>query len=135
MVFKTRVDLFYKLVVVFVFLLISFVLYSIDFEKDTFGFYFTLSISILILLFFIGSALTTKFTITSTDLICETFFWKKTISINSIRKVEKQNGLFAGWKISTSYKGVIIQYNKYDEILISPKNEHLFIIEINNRIH
>ena len=134
MVFKTRVDLFYKLVVAFIFLLFSFILYIIDFKKDTFGFCFTLGIQILIMLFFIGSALTTKFTISSTELICETFFWKKIIPLNSFRKVEKQTGLFAGWKISTAYKGVIIHYNKYDELLISPDREQIFISEINNRI-
>jgi hypothetical protein len=134
MVFKTRVDLFYKLVVAFIFLLFSFILYTIDFKKDTFGFCFTLGIHILIMLFFIGSALTTKFTISSTELICETFFWKKIIPLNSFRKVEKQTGLFAGWKISTAYKGVIIHYNKYDELLISPDREQIFISEINNRI-
>ncbi len=134
MVFKTRVDLFYKLVVAFIFLLFSFILYTIDFKKDTFGFCFTLGIHILIMLFFIGSALTTKFTISSTELICETFFWKKIIPLNSFRKVEKQTGLFAGWKISTAYKGVIIHYNTYDELLISPDREQIFISEINNRI-
>ena len=134
MVFKTRVDQFYKLVVAFIFLLFSFILYTIDFKKDTFGFCFTLGIQILIMLFFIGSALTTKFTISATELICETFFWKKIIPLNSFRKVEKQTGLFAGWKISTAYKGVIIHYNKYDELLISPDREQIFISEINNRI-
>jgi hypothetical protein len=135
MVFKTRVDLFYKLVVAFIFVLFSFILYSIDLKKDTFGFCITLGIQILIMLFFIGSALTTKFTISSSELICETFYWKKRIPITSIRKVEKQIGLFAGWKISTSFKGVIVTYNKYDELLISPENELVFISEINNRIH
>lgn len=134
MVFKTRVDLFYKLVIAFIFLLFSFILYSIDLNKDTFGLCITLGIQILIMLFFIGSALTTKFTISSSELICETFYWKKRIPFTSIRKVEKQSGLFAGWKISTSFKGVIVTYNKYDELLISPENELVFISEINNRI-
>lgn len=135
MVFKTRVDLFYKLVVAFIFVLFSFILYSIDLNKDKFGFCITLGIQILIMLFIIGSALTTKFTISSSELICETFYWKKRIPFTSIRKVEKQIGLFAGWKISTSFKGVIVTYNKYDELLISPENELVFISEINNRIH
>ncbi len=67
-------------------------------------------------------------------MICVTLLWKKIIPLNSIRKVEKQTGLFAGWKISTAYKGVIIHYNKYDEFLISPDKELIFISEINNRI-
>jgi hypothetical protein len=135
MIFKTKVDLFYKLVVAFVFVLFSIVLYSIDFEEDVFGFYFTLILQILILLFLIASALTTKFTLSSTELICETFYWKKRIQLDTIRKVEKQTSLFAGWKISTAYKGVIITYNKYDELLISPENEEKFLLEVTNRIN
>jgi hypothetical protein len=134
MIFKTRVDLFYKLVVVFVFLLFSFILFNINFETDFFGFYFILIIQITILFFFIGSALTTKFIISDTELICKTFYWKKSIPLNLIRKVEKQTNLFAGWKISTAYKGVIVHYNKYDELLISPENELGFINELNKRI-
>jgi hypothetical protein len=135
MIFKTKVDLFYKLVVAFVFVLFSIVLYSIDFEEDVFGFYFTLILQILILLFLIASALTTKFTLSSTELICETFYWKKRIQLDTIRKMEKQTSLFAGWKISTAYKGVIITYNKYDELLISPENEEKFLLEVTNRIN
>ena len=135
MVFKTRVDLFYKLVVAFIFLLFSFILYSIDLKKDRLGFCIILGIQILIMLFFICSALTTKFTISSSELICETFYWKKRIPFKSIRKVEKQTGLFSGCKISTSYKGVIVTFNRYDELLISPENELVFISEIYNRIH
>jgi len=134
MIFKTRVDLFYKLVVVFVFLLFSFILFNINFETDFFGFNFILIIQITILFFFIGSALTTKFIISDTELICKTFYWKKSIPLNLIRKVEKQTNLFAGWKISTAYKGVIVHYNKYDELLISPENELGFINELNKRI-
>jgi hypothetical protein len=135
MIFKTRVDLFYKLVVVFVFLLFSFILFNINFETDFFGFYFILIIQITILFFFIGSALTTKFIISDTELICKTFYWKKSIPLNLIRKVEKQTNLFAGWKIATAYKGVIVHYNKYDELLISPENELGFINELNKSIN
>jgi hypothetical protein len=104
MIFKTKVDLFYKLVVAFVIVLFSFVLYSINFEEDVFVFYFTLILQILILFFLIVSALTTKFTLLSTELICETFYWKKRIQLDAIQKVEKQTNLFAGWKISTAHK-------------------------------
>jgi len=127
--------LFYKLVVVFVFLLFSFILFNINFETDFFGFYFILIIQITILFFFIGSAFTTKFIISDTELICKTFYWKKSIPLNLIRKVEKQTNLFAGWKISTAYKGVIVHYNKYDELLISPENELGFINELHKRIN
>jgi hypothetical protein len=134
MQFKTRVDLFYKLVVVFLFLSFGFILFNIDYKNETFSFYLILSILFLLLLFFLGTALTTKFTITSIDLICGTFFWRKYIPLNSIRKVEKQIGLFAGWKLSTAFKGVIVHYNKYDELLISPEKEADFIEQINLKL-
>lgn len=134
MIFKTRVDLFYKLVVGFVFLLFSFVLFNVDFETESFGFYFILIIQITILFFLIGSALTTKFIISETELICKTFYWRKKIPFKSIRRVEKQTSLYAGRKITTATKGLIVYYNKYDELLISPENEFVFIEELTKRI-
>lgn len=132
MTFKTRVDLFYKLVVVFVFII--FILLNIDYKKDVIGFYITSITLLLILLFFLGSALTTKFVLTDSDLYCKTLFWKKTIPLETIRKVEKQDNLFSGWKISTAFKGIIIHYNKFDELMISPEKEAFFIEEILDRI-
>lgn len=134
MIFKTRVDLFYKLVVVFIFILFGFILLNINYKNEVIGFYFTLVILVLILLFFTGTALTTKFVLTDSDLYCKTFIWKKTIPLETIRKVEKQDYLFSGWKISTAYRGIIIHYNKFDELLISPEKEAVFIEEILDRI-
>jgi energy-coupling factor transporter transmembrane protein EcfT len=135
MIFKTRVDLFYKLVIVFVFILFGFILLNIDYKNEVIGFYLTLFILLLILLIFIGTALTTKFILTDSELYCKTFVWKKTIPLDTIRKVEKQNYLFSGWKISTAYKGIIIHYNKFDELLISPEKEAIFMEEILDRIN
>lgn len=134
MIFKTRVDLFYKLVVVFLFIIFVFILLNIDYKKDVIVFYFTSITSLLILLFFLGSALTTKFVLSDSDLHCKTLIWKKTIPLETIRKVEKQDNLFSGWKISTAFKGIIIHYNKFDELLISPEKEAVFIEEILDRI-
>lgn len=91
------------------------------------------SLSFIILFYFI-IVKTTYFTLTDIELICHQFFFKKTIQISSIRKVEKQNGLFAGLKMSTSRKALIVHYNKYDELLISPTDEDRFIEELEKRI-
>jgi hypothetical protein len=135
MVFKTRVDLFYKLVVVFIFIIFGFILLNINYKNEVIGFYFTLTVFLLILLFFIGTALITKFVLTDSDLYCITFIWKKTIPLETIRKVEKQDYLFSGWKISTAHSGIIIHYDKFDELLISPEKEVVFIEEILERIN
>ncbi len=36
--------------------------------------------------------------------------------------------------MSTAIKGLIITYNSYDELLISPENEDEFIIKLNSKI-
>ena len=57
-------------------------------------------------------------------------FFKKQIPIQTIRKIERANGLYVGWKMNTSWKCLIVHYNKYDELLISPEKESEFIREI-----
>ena len=67
-------------------------------------------------------------------LVCQTMYvFKKTIPVTSIRRFEKATGLYAGIKMSTSWKCLIMHYNKYDELLISPENEELFIAEVERR--
>ena len=67
-------------------------------------------------------------------LVCQTMiFFKKRIDISSIRKFEKANGFYAGWKMSTSWKCIVMHYNTYEELLISPENEELFIAEVERR--
>jgi hypothetical protein len=53
--------------------------------------------------------------------------FKKRIAYSSLRSIEPANGFYAGWKMSTAWKCLVIHYNKYDELLISPENETLFI--------
>jgi hypothetical protein len=58
----------------------------------------------------------------------------KKIPYSSIRKVEKQQGIYAGIKFSTAWKGLVVHYNKYDELLISPDNEEIFLEKINEQM-
>ena len=67
------------------------------------------------------------------ELICKSLFFTKTIPYSEIRKVEKQVGFYAGIKFSTAWKGLIVHYNKYDELLISPEQEDEFIKQIQKR--
>lgn len=77
---------------------------------------------------------TTNFILTKDELICKSLFFKKVIPYQTIRKVEKQTGIYAGIKFSTAWKGLIVHYNKFDEVLISPEKESEFIREITSRI-
>ena len=69
----------------------------------------------------------TKYIVSEKELLCSFLFFKKKIPIDSIRKIEKSNGVYAGWKMNTAWKCLVIHYNKYDELLISPNNQDAFI--------
>jgi hypothetical protein len=53
------------------------------------------------------------------------------ILIGSIREIRKSNSLsFAGIKPALSTSGLVIFYNKYDELFISPEDKKTFIEEL-----
>jgi hypothetical protein len=88
----------------------------------------------LLAILFYSLLKTTYFVLDKENLICKSLIFKKTIPYSTIKKVEKQKGLYAGIKFSTAWKGLIVYYNKYDELLISPEKEELFIDLIYSRI-
>jgi hypothetical protein len=70
---------------------------------------------------------TTFYTIDEEYLVCHIFGFKKRIRVSEIRRIEPQKGFYAGLKINTAWKGLVVSYGKWDEILISPAQEQLFI--------
>lgn len=70
---------------------------------------------------------TTFYTIDEEQLVCHIFGFKKRIRLSEIRRIEPQKGFYAGLKINTAWKGLVVSYGKWDEILISPAQEQLFI--------
>jgi hypothetical protein len=91
-------------------------------------------ISILLILLFILLPKITYFEFGENELICKTlFFVSKSIPYNNIKKLEKSKSLYSGLKFSTSLKGIILSYEKYDDILISPEDLTLFVNELKKR--
>ena len=133
--FKTKVDWFYKSIILILFAVfivgeVSIYQNENTFEAVIFGLIFLLIISFLIVAIF-----TTDFTFESDHLLCKYSFWKHKIPYATIKKIERQESvLYGGWKMSTAIKGLIIHYNSYDELLISPENEDAFIIKLNSKI-
>jgi hypothetical protein len=70
---------------------------------------------------------TTYYTVDDVYLTCHILGFRKKISIQVITKIEQQKGLYAGLKINTAWKGLVVSYGKWDEILISPADEAGFI--------
>lgn len=59
------------------------------------------------------------------------------INIADIKEVEANKTLYVGIKPALARKGLIIKYNKYDEIYISPKTNESFIkklLELNGEV-
>jgi hypothetical protein len=80
---------------------------------------------------------TTYYDIKEDQLLCKTLFFNKKLTIDSIRKIDVGNSLYAGMKMSLALKGIIIHFNKYDEIYISPENQEEFVqhlVKINPQI-
>ena len=74
----------------------------------------------------------TNYTIKSKNLVCKSGPFKKKIQIKNIKRIEFHNGLIIPslWKLSLSDKGIIIFYNQFDDIYISPKNADKFLTEL-----
>jgi hypothetical protein len=97
-------------------------------ESDTTSFYGLGSIWLMLSILIVWILpKTTRYTFLEEHLLCQSLGFKKRIAYSSLRSIEPANGFYAGWKMSTAWKCLVIHYNKYDELLISPENETLFI--------
>ena len=52
------------------------------------------------------------------------------ISVSTINRITKNKTMWAGLKPATATKGLILRYNRYDEIYISPETNDSFIEQI-----
>jgi hypothetical protein len=135
MLFRAKKDYTFLIVFLFVLLLYSGIsLFTIIYEDDCSVIWVFLNVLTFLALLFISIYKTTYFRLDQHNLFCKSLIFKKEIPYSSIRKVEKQQGIYAGVKFSTAWKGIIVHYNKYDELLISPENEEIFIAKIHERI-
>jgi energy-coupling factor transporter transmembrane protein EcfT len=135
MLFRAKKDYTFLIVFLFVLLLYSGIsLFTIIYEDDYSVIWVFLIVLTFLALLFISIYKTTYFRLDQHNLFCKSLIFKKEIPYSAIKKVEKQQGIYAGVKFSTAWKGIIVHYNKYDELLISPENEEIFIVKIQERI-
>lgn len=105
-----------------------------------------LAINLVIFLFLLWTYKTTFYIIKNDSLLWKSGPFNGTIEIKNINKIEHHKGIVVPtiWKPALSHIGLIITYNKYDDIYISPENSKEFIalllktnpnIEIKNTTH
>ena len=70
---------------------------------------------------------TTKYKIKDDIFYYRSFFLFGKIDIHSIRKFEVGVTMYSGIKPAIASKGIIIHFNKYDEIYIAPENNEDFV--------
>ena len=127
-VFKSKVDWWLGLPLIYpIFLSITSIVVD-----EWYGY---MGLFIIILLIIIASKVT-KYIISENQLTIQCFFYVNAkINILKIKTIEKTNSIVSSPALS--FDRIRINYNKYDEIFISPKEKQHFInqlLEINPKI-
>lgn len=125
--FKSRKDHFFRLVILgtIALLMVTSVSFWMESNSPLFTAINTLicgGISLFLLWMFYG----TSYSIKSDTLRYASGPIKGSINISDITKLELNQTKYVGLKIATARKGIIIHYNKYDELYISPANNEEF---------
>ncbi len=99
------------------------------FDDNITAFYVVISINSLVLGLLTWLILQTNYTLDAQNLFYKSGPFKGTIAINSIKKIEFHNGIIVPtiWKPALSHVGLIVTYNHYDDIYISPENREEFV--------
>jgi membrane protease YdiL (CAAX protease family) len=129
--FKSKKDIFFSGIVIAILVLVSTIgLFSIAKAPQDKALYFALiaiaGVFILIVWIFFG----TKYELNDQFLYykCGPFGGK--IALASINEIIVGKTLWVGLKPATARKGLLIKYNKYDEIYISPRTNESFVKSI-----
>lgn len=131
--FRARVDLGIKIITGILFLgMLAAVLYNIYFQNWADA---TILFCVLFFqqLLIFGLIKTTNYTFEENTLYCRSLIFKRRLPYTSIRKIEQNTNLYAGLKMSTSFRGIVIHYNKYDELFISPVENDRFVALLKSR--
>jgi hypothetical protein len=128
MVFKSKIDWFFKgFILLFFGLGIVGTIFLLKNNEDRNDLVFFQVFFIGLGIFFYALKQTTDYTFKQDVLNCRSVIFHKSLPYSSIRKIEVGTKFYGGLKFSTSLHGLVIHYNKFDDLFISPENPELFI--------
>ncbi len=131
MIFKSRKDNLFKAVIFLVIASLAFLLYvSITNYKENLDSLMSIIIAILVLGLLLWIFFGTSYKLTATTLSYKSGPIKGNIPIKEIHQIVKGKTLWIGVKAATASIGLIIKYNKFNELYISPETNDSFIKEI-----
>lgn len=130
-IYRSRIDWFMKSALVLM-IVATFgpIYWMMNDNESSYSVFAYVGIMGLTLGFMLHLVFSTSYTFHEDRLICRSGFFKKEIHYVGIRKIEKGNQLYAGWKMTLALKGIIIHYDRFDDILLSPEDEKEFIQEL-----
>jgi hypothetical protein len=139
MKFKNRKDILFQLlgfsIIGFFIGIILFRIFSDGIEN--YNFIWTDIFMLTVAGFLIWLGLGTNYELTQTELKYKSGPIRGKIEIDKIHEIIKGKTLWSGLKPATARNGLIIKYEKYNEIYISPKTNDSFmkkILELNDKI-
>lgn len=89
--------------------------------------YIVIPLLALVIAYLIWMWFDTYYTIANDKLFYRCALLKGSVNINTITEVVKNERLLSGVKPALSLNGLIIKYNQWDEIYVSPKGDDEFI--------
>jgi hypothetical protein len=139
MKFKNRKDILFQLlgfsIIGFFIGIILFRIFSDGIEN--YNFIWTDIFMLTVSGFLIWLGLGTNYELTQTELKYKSGPIRGKIEIDKIHEIITGKTLWSGFKPATARNGLIIKYEKYNEIYISPKTNDSFvkkILELNDKI-
>lgn len=94
--------------------------------------YITSFMLITVLFYLVWMWYDTYYLIDGDQLLYKSALLRGSIDVNSIVEIAKNDKIFAGVKPSLSSKGLVIKYNRWDTIFMSPIDIDRFITAIKN---
>lgn len=139
MVFRSEKSIFIYFVFLILLGIFGLMFFSYKTEDDIIGVLIGKGIIGVVSGFLLYCFFYTNYTISKTELKYQYGVIKGEIPIKKIRKIEYNNSIFVAvtLKLGWSHKGLIINYNQFDDLYISPKNRDEFVlqlIQLNNNI-
>jgi hypothetical protein len=139
MKFTSRKDILFQLIgFITIGFFIGIILYRIFSDGiENYNFMWTDIFMLAVAGFLIWLGLGTNYELTQTELKYKSGPIRGKIEIDKIHEIIKGKTLWSGLKPATARNGLIVKYEKYNEIYISPKTNESFvkkILELNEKI-
>lgn len=132
MTFTNRIDNFtLSLITVVILICLSTIFFTWWSNTQIFGFNLWLTILLLSIIgIIIWTIKDTFYILTEKELKFKSGFLSGSIKTESIKELEVNKTMWVGIKPATARKGIIVKFNQFDQIYISPRDNEEFVKEL-----